>query len=337
MSARTRRRVSPITRSPILLLRGGTGVHGLGPSGLPSAELSATELPAAGLSTARLPAARLSAGATPQPQRELPQYARPRSAPVISAPLSAPSSTPTSGGGRGMASYAPSSSPSPIEHTGSTPAPRSIAATPEPTREGGTKIIVGTSDTLDVISRRYNVPPAEILRANGYSGPRVLQPGQQLIIPRRTAQAQPPALSPAPTTKVAAGLPSSVHVAKSGDTLMNLSRRYHISPAHLAAANNIPVTTQIKIGDKINIPGGKSTPVAAATPAPALASEARSRRPLRKLRLQRQSLLLSRPPSRRKRRDLPPRPTMFLKHSRLSKLPRRPTGCRRSDGRCVVV
>jgi murein DD-endopeptidase MepM/ murein hydrolase activator NlpD len=210
----------------------------------------------------------------PQPQRELPQYARPRPAPVISAPLSAPSSTPTSGGGRGMASYAPPSSPSPVEHTGSTPAPRSIAATPEPIREGGTKIIVGTSDTLDVISRRYNVPAAEILHANGYSGPRVLQPGQQLIIPRRTAQAQPPALSPAPSTKVAAGLPASVHVAARGDTLMSLSRRYHIPPAQLAAANNIPVTTQLKIGDKVNIPGGKAAHLAAAvTPAPTLASE----------------------------------------------------------------
>ncbi|MEH2508850.1 murein DD-endopeptidase MepM/ murein hydrolase activator NlpD [Nitrobacteraceae bacterium AZCC 1564] len=207
----------------------------------------------------------------PQPQRELPQYARPRSAPVISAPLSAPSSTPTSGGGRGMASYTPPSSP--IEHTGSTPAPRSVAATPEFNREGGTKIIVGTSDTLDVISRRYNVPQAEILRANGYRGPRVLQPGQQLIIPRRAAQAQPPTLSPAPGTKVAAGLPSSVHVVAPGDTLMNLSRRHHITAAQLAAANNIPVTTQLKIGDKINIPGGKSGSVAAATPAPALASE----------------------------------------------------------------
>lgn len=209
----------------------------------------------------------------PQPQRELPQYARPRSAPVISAPLSAPISTPTSGGGRGMASYTPPSSP--IEHTGSTPAPRSVAATPEFNREGGTKIIVGTSDTLDVISRRYNVPPADILRANGYSGPRVLQPGQQLIIPRRTAQAQPPALSTAPSTKVAAGLPSSVHVAARGDTLMSLSRRYHIPPAQLAAANNIPVTTQLKIGDKINIPGGKSAHVAASQPqVPSLASEA---------------------------------------------------------------
>lgn len=188
-----------------------------------------------------------------QQPRELPQYSRPQAAPVISAPLSAP----VSGGGRGMASYAPPSS-SPIETTASV-APRSVAANSGWSREGGTKIIVGTADTLEVISRRYNVPSSEILKANGYGGPRMLQPGQQLIIPRRsTAQANPPALSSAPGTKVAAGLPASVHVVKSGDTLMNLSRRYHIAPAHLASANRIPVTTHLKIGDKINIPGGKT-------------------------------------------------------------------------------
>lgn len=196
-----------------------------------------------------------------QQPRELPQYARPRAAPVISAPLSAPVAT--SGGGRGMASYTPPSSP--IETTGST-APRSIAATSGWSREGGTTIIVGTADTLDVIAKRYNVPSSEIMKANGYGGPRVLQPGQQLVIPRRMAHAAPPALSPAPGTKVAAGLPASVHVVKPGDTLMNLSRRHNIAPAQLAAANNIPVTTQLRIGTKINIPGGGKT--VAAMPAP---------------------------------------------------------------------
>lgn len=204
-----------------------------------------------------------------QQPRELPQYARPRTSPIASAPLPAPvASVPSSGGGRGMASYAPPSSP--IETTGST-TPRSVAATSGYSREGGTTIIVGTADTLDVISKRYNVPSSEILKANGYGGPRVLQPGQQLVIPRRMAHAALPALSPAPGTKVAAGLPASVHVVKPGDTLMNLSRRNNIAPAQLAAANNIPVTTQLKIGTKINIPGGRAV---AAVPAPQVVAEA---------------------------------------------------------------
>lgn len=196
--------------------------------------------------------------------RELPQYARPASPPIVSAPLSAPASQPVSGGGRGMASYSPPSAP--IETTG-TVAPRSVAAAPSGwSREGGTRIIVGTSDTLDIIAKRYNVPASAILHANGYHGPRALQPGQQLIIPRRTAQAQPPSLSAAPATRTAA-LSSNVHVVRSGDTLNNLARRHHIPVAHLARANNLPVTVRLNIGDKINIPGG-GTKVAAVAPAP---------------------------------------------------------------------
>src|SRR5450432_2858457 len=106
-------------------------------------------------------------GSVPTPQverRELPQYARPQSQVQSSAlppPISAPQSYPTSGvsgGGRGLASYSPPSR-QPIETTGSV-APRSIAATHAPGREAGTTIIVGTSDTLETLSRRYNVSSA---------------------------------------------------------------------------------------------------------------------------------------------------------------------------------
>ena len=96
-------------------------------------------------------------GAVPAPaveRRELPQYARPQSQspsralpPAISAPQSYPTAGGVSGGGRGLASYAPPARP--IETTGSVP--RSIAAARSPGQ--GTTIIVGTSDTLDILAR----------------------------------------------------------------------------------------------------------------------------------------------------------------------------------------
>jgi len=202
-------------------------------------------------------------------QRELPQYSRPATAPVVSAPLSYPVAQGTSGGGRGMGSYTPPRS-NPIEHTGSV-TPRSVAAA---RHEGGTRIIVGTSDTLEGLARRYHVSTAEIMRANGYRGPRALSPGQSLIIPKSAAHAEAPALAHAPATRAAA-MPSRVHVAASGDTLMNISRRNHISVQELARANNLSVTTQIKVGDRITVPSSsktltvaQATPVAAAAPQP---------------------------------------------------------------------
>jgi murein DD-endopeptidase MepM/ murein hydrolase activator NlpD len=200
-------------------------------------------------------------------RRELPQYARPQgqsSAPAIAAPQSYPTAS-ASGAGRGMTSYAPPGPP--LETTGSA-APRSVAANHGP-GQGGTRIIVGTSDTLDTLSRRYNVSPAAILQANGYRGPRNLSPGQQLIIPRPTAAAAAPALA-APASKAVAATSArpSVHVVNRGDTLLSIARRNHVSIAELAKANSLEPSAKLKLGTKLTVPGAKTAAVApAAQPA----------------------------------------------------------------------
>src|ERR1700744_5784923 len=197
-------------------------------------------------------------------RRELPQYARPQpqyQSQALPPPISAPQSYPAastggvSGGGRGIASYEPPASPK-IEATGSVP-PRSVAATHAPVQ--GTTIIVGTSDTLETLSRRYNVSAAAILQANGYKGPRVLSPGQQLIIPHPTAVVAAPALAAPPASKpvaVASAAPS-VHVVNHGDTLLSIARRNHISVVALARANGLEPSTKLKLGTKLTVPGAK--------------------------------------------------------------------------------
>jgi murein DD-endopeptidase MepM/ murein hydrolase activator NlpD len=212
--------------------------------------------------------------AAPTPQverRELPQYARPQSQVQSSAlppPIAAPQSYPAaglSGGGRGVASYTPPARP-PIETTGSV-APRSIAATRAPGREAGATIIVGTSDTMEGLSQRYGVTSAEILKVNGYKGPRALQPGQQLIIPPRAAAAAPAVVVPkAVATAAPVAAPPSVHVVNRGDTLASIAHRNHVPVAEIAKANGIDANSKLKLGQKINVPGAKSAaaPVAAA-------------------------------------------------------------------------
>src|ERR1700738_2473026 len=149
---------------------------------------------------------RETTGSVPPPQverHELSQYSPPQpqgqssSLPPPTAPPQSipPASTGVSGGGRGLSSYAPPAHPQ-LETTG-TVAPRSVAAAHSPA-PSGTTIIVGTSDTLDILAKRYNVSSAAILQANGYKGPRALSPGQQLIIPRQTTVAATPAPAVAP-------------------------------------------------------------------------------------------------------------------------------------------
>ena len=219
-----------------------------------------------------------STGSVPTPaveRRELPQYARPQTQhpqyqsqalppPAVGAPNSYPvASRGVSGGGRGLSSYTPPAHPQ-LETTG-TVAPRSVAAAHAPA-QGGTAIIVGTSDTLDIISKRYNVSTAAILQANGYKGPRALSPGQQLIIPRQTAAAMPaPALAPPASKPVAAFVaPPTVHVVNRGDTLMRIARRNHVPVADLAKANNLDRSAKLSLGMKLTVPGAKSAAVAPA-------------------------------------------------------------------------
>ena len=157
-----------------------------------------------------------SVPAQPAAPRELPQYARPQSPsyqssslppPAVSAPQSYPvHSSGVSGGGRGIASYAPPTKPR-LETTGAVP-PRSIAASHP---QGGTTIIVGTSDTLEILAQRYHVTPAAILAANGYKGPRTLSPGQSLVIPHANVATAAP-VPVAPASKPVAMASPSVHV-----------------------------------------------------------------------------------------------------------------------------
>src|SRR6266550_3742389 len=214
------------------------------------------------------PEATASVPSAPVERRELPQYARPQSpgqssAPAIAAPQSYPTaSAGSSGGGRGVTSYAAPGQP--LETTGSA-APRSVAAN-RGSGQGGTKIIVGTSDTLDTLSRRYNVSPAAILQANGYKGPRVLSPGQQLIIPRPTvAAAAPVPAAPASKAVAATTAAPSIHVVNRGDTLLSIAHRNRVSVAELARANGLDPQAKLKLGTKLTVPGAKTAAVAPGT------------------------------------------------------------------------
>ena len=218
-------------------------------------------------------------------RREQPQYARPQAsapqfqsqalpAPAAVAPSAYPASSGgVSGGGRGISSYAPPSR-SPIETTATVP-PRSVAAA-RPSAQNGATIIVGTSDTLDGLAKRYHVSAAAILQANGYKGPRVLSPGQQLIIPKQTAvAAAAPALAPAASKPVAAVAgPSSVHIVNRGDTLISIARRNNVPVGELARANNLDQTAKLSLGMKLTVPGSRSAAAVAAPIAQSVAAPA---------------------------------------------------------------
>jgi len=139
---------------------------------------------------------------------------------------------------------------------------------------GGTAVTVAQGETIYSIAHRYGVPASAIMQANHITDARSVQPGQHLVIPRYSATARASAPQPKPiitgsTAKTAARAPGGVHIVAPGETLMMLSRRYHVSLNALARANNIPRYTKLKIGDRVVIPGMHNrVPVAAKRPSP---------------------------------------------------------------------
>jgi murein DD-endopeptidase MepM/ murein hydrolase activator NlpD len=210
---------------------------------------------------------------------------------------SAPTSSGISGGGRGLASYSPTTVPSsPLPSPGLRPS-TSVApdvtgsvSAPKPASsnwswDGGTAITVVQGDTIDGIARRYGVPASAIIQANNLTPPATIHSGQQLVIPRysNSSAASKSALhQPAPAKplgKPAAASPAGnpgVHVVAQGETLSKISRLYGKPVTDIAKANNIQLTSPLKIGDRLVIPGARMTAAAKSgatpiksTPAPA--------------------------------------------------------------------
>jgi murein DD-endopeptidase MepM/ murein hydrolase activator NlpD len=181
-----------------------------------------------------------------------------------------------SGGGRGMGSYQPGNG----DVTGALP-PSAPPPPPPPrfTWEGGTPITVAPGETLETIARRYDVPVAALMEANNITRPGGVHPGQHLVIPRRRGPATALAAPPTRVASSAAAMPSpapvgpprnalaagaSVHVVAPGETLHSIARHYGKPVLVLAKANNIAPDSMVRVGERITIPGGASTAVAAA-------------------------------------------------------------------------
>jgi murein DD-endopeptidase MepM/ murein hydrolase activator NlpD len=139
--------------------------------------------------------------------------------------------------------------------------------------DGGTAVTVQSGETVDILAKRYGVPPASILRANNIADGNRLQPGQRLVIPSYQAGAGnpgPQAHAPSPPRAIPASAPARaphVHVVNAGETLSSIGRRYHVSHGEIVKANKLPPNAVLRIGQRLTIPGAATTTARAATPA----------------------------------------------------------------------
>jgi murein DD-endopeptidase MepM/ murein hydrolase activator NlpD len=232
--------------------------------------------------------------AAPHPQYQAAPVGRIESQalpPAAARPAPVAANYGTVGGGRGMGSYAPASASSTPYAVASRPMPApdvtgTVPQLPRPpaagrwTWDGGTPVTVAQGDTVEGISRRYGVPPTALMHANNITAQANLYPGQQLVIPRFVANQ--PAASPPPPTRVASASPlatrpvaapppvvasipapaathAGVHVVAPGETLSKISRLYGKPVGEIAKVNNIRPTSPLKIGDRLTIPGVRTS------------------------------------------------------------------------------
>ena len=111
----------------------------------------------------------------------------------------------------------------------------------------GTKYTVKAGDTLYSIAKKYNVTVAALAKANNITNYNLIRVGQVLTIPGKT--------TPPPATSVN-------YTVKAGDTLYSIAKKYNVTVAALAKANNITNYNLIRVGQVLTIPGKTTTPPA---------------------------------------------------------------------------
>ena len=103
--------------------------------------------------------------------------------------------------------------------------------------------VVAKGESLASIASRYGLTINALAEANGITNTSVIYVGARLALSGSTFVAD-----------TSGG--TSSHTVQSGETLGKIAARYNVSVAEIASANGIKNTNVIRIGQKLQIPGG---------------------------------------------------------------------------------
>ena len=139
--------------------------------------------------------------------------------------------------------------------------------TPEPYR-----YVVEEGDSLGTIAQQFGVSAVSIMENNNMQDPNNVFVGQVLLIPNYV----PPATTASTSGETAAsGTTDSAgsaqatgqavsHVVQPGETLYGIAQKYGVDANAIAEANNVTNRNQLRVGQKLDIPGITARDAAAA-------------------------------------------------------------------------
>lgn len=100
----------------------------------------------------------------------------------------------------------------------------------------GNTVTVSRGDTLYSISRRYNVPIKDMIKANHLVAPYTLYVGQKLNLPTK-----------------------QYHTVQRGESLYSIARMYNVDVTSLSRVNNLRTPYSLSVGQRLLLPASVST------------------------------------------------------------------------------
>ncbi len=143
-----------------------------------------------------------------------------------------------------------------------------LAAAPawQPAQAQQTIHIVQPGENLYRIGLQHGISWTAIMEANGLTSATIYV-GQRLVIPDRSAGAEPAPTEPPPAPPPEpAPAADTQYVVQRGDILSRIALRYGVTMAALAAANNLSNPSLIYAGQVLIIPAAGSAPAPAPPP-----------------------------------------------------------------------
>ena len=120
---------------------------------------------------------------------------------------------------------------------------------------------VRDGETIYDIAARYRVSATALLSRNHLSADEFIHPGQKLRIPGRSGESSPSSSS---SKKPARSGSTRTYVVRSGDTLVGIAARHHMSVERLRSLNDLSGRF-IHPGDKLRVTGTAAKPAKRAT------------------------------------------------------------------------
>jgi LysM repeat protein len=114
--------------------------------------------------------------------------------------------------------------------------------------------VVEEGDSLGSIAQQFGVSAVSIMEANNLQNPNNVFIGQRLTIPNYVPPNNNTTNSGGASSDSAGGEGVS-HVVQPAETLIGIAQKYGVDVNALAAANNVANRNQLRVGQKLTVPG----------------------------------------------------------------------------------